>query len=666
MPALATALARASYYFRRIRETSASTASAIVWSRLKPHVYRPAYAIRRIRGARPDAHQQSALALFSREFGARLAADALSPRRDEVLERAQAALAGEIPCLGYGARPAPRGPLWLTDVFHGYAWSADYFADCDFLQAERRVDVKVVWEFSRLQWLPWLAEGAQVDHERRDRFVQAFLETVDDWSVANPLGYGPNWTCGMEVSIRAVNLVMGLALVHGLLPPGASGRIVTVLEEHLQFIHRFPEISDVRGNHYLADLMGPAVIEGVLRPGSSSHAAAVLAFAEAADAQFDSEGAHFEYATVYHRLCLDMVAIVTALAHRSSLPTTGSLLAVMDRALRFADHVSAAEGLLPLIGDSDSGRVLWFGENPRRYGAAAELFFAVGGQDYRRGPQEHLGAWFCAIAGVDRPTAEPAAPPRRAYAELNGVAVARSGPWTAVMRCGPQGLCGRAPHDHDDALNVWLFIGDEDVLVDEGCHSYTLDPAIRKSYIASTRHNVVTPGDEERHPLTAGSIFATVRDAPVGVARPLEGSAAPAFTATLDVPAGSPFVTCGRDVRLEACGVEVQDHWSWTADRPWCSRWRLAPAWQVHRESPGRFVLTHAVTSRRLSVDFILSDDAEAQEFAYGFAEVYGAESPGVGIAAFSSSPARYGQAGVRITLLDGLNVHPGSGARGH
>jgi hypothetical protein len=520
--------------------------------------------------------------------------------------------------------------------------------------------VKVVWEFSRLQWLPWLAEGAQIDLPRRDVFVQAFIDTIDDWALENPLGYGPNWTCGMEVSIRAVNLGMSLALVHDLMSSDCRGRIVGLLADHLEFIRRFPEISDVRGNHYLADLMGLAVLESLLRPGSSSHVAAVRAFAEVANEQFDDEGAHLEYATVYHRLCLDMVAIVTALAHRTSLPTTASLLAVMRRALRFAEHVSATDGLLPVIGDSDSGRVLWFGESPRRYRAAAELFMAITGEDFRRGAEEYLGAWLCAMAGVDPPASAPAAAARPAYAELNGFAVAREAEWTVVMRCGPQGLEGRAPHDHDDALNVWLFIDDDDVLVDEGCHSYTLDPSIRNAYIASTRHNVVTPGEMERYPLTSGSIFATVRGAPAGVVQPLKGSAVPAFSATLDRIPASPFSECVRKIRVDPDAVSIDDRWAWTVEQTWCVRWRLAPIWQLRRESAVRFTLTHAVTSRCLSLDLNFSEDAAAYEFDYSFAEVYGRPTPGVGIAAFSSLTSRYGRAGMRITALDGSDVQTG------
>src|SRR5262249_23454176 len=67
-------------------------------------------------------------------------------------------------------------------------------------------DVKYPWE---------LALGQQFALTGDERFAQEIAHELDDFVEANPIGIGINFTCTMDVAIRAVNWALGFELVHG-------------------------------------------------------------------------------------------------------------------------------------------------------------------------------------------------------------------------------------------------------------------------------------------------------------------------------------------------------------------------------------------------------------------------------------------------------------------
>lgn len=521
-------MSRISYFTRRLAEIPPQVLARKAWLRVKPRLYAPLYACRRRATRSVPADEEIArvfpiLASLPAQSGCFEDAD----YRIRAGQRAAAALAGRFTVLGYGETAIPSAQGWHCDPFHGYQWPRDYFPRIDFLAASIRCDVKIPWELSRLQFLPWLAEGVRLGGGDADACMARFEAVLSDWIVSNPAGFGVNWVCGMEVAIRAVNLVFSTALVADRMSSAMQAQCLRCLIEHRDYLHRFPEYSDVPGNHYLADLMGLAVLDCALDgPNSLNFARSVERFAAEAERQFDASGVHLEHATVYHRLCMDMLAIVHALTTHAEESVAQPLLAVMQRAMRFADTVASPGGKLPIFGDCDSGHILWFGADARQLDAMRSYCYGT----ERSGESADL-ACFLSSFRRGRETLFTSAP---AVTGLCGPFVTmRMGAVKLIARHGRQGLHGRAPHDHDDAMSFWAFLGEEDLFVDIGCVGYTLDADDRRAAIVSTGHPVWSPAQGVRFVPVDGSVFATVRGAADAVVDLHETANDPAFSLNL-------------------------------------------------------------------------------------------------------------------------------------
>jgi hypothetical protein len=86
-------------------------------------------------------------------------------------------------------------------------------------------------------------------------------------------------------------------------------------------------------------------------------------------AQFHPDGANFEASTSYHRLSAEMVTYAAALAlslpadKQAALPPAARAFptahsARLERMAEFVQHITKPSGLVPQIGDNDSGRFL--------------------------------------------------------------------------------------------------------------------------------------------------------------------------------------------------------------------------------------------------------------------------------------------------------------------
>jgi len=618
---------RARYYLYRMGEAGWRSTTQKLIAKIAPYFWWPVYVSGGFRGLRRRSHNIA----FARvqKLGSRIASFleaqvVLRPiYRDESRQRALLALSRTWTVLGYGKAEIPTGIGWLTDPIHEYTWPSVYFPFVDYVCCEQVCDVKIAWELSRLQFLPWLAEGALLNEDLSDECREQFISIVEDWIQANPPGFGVNWTCAMEVAIRAINLMTSFALFSSKLDERVCALLRSSLEDHFTFLRRFPETSDVTGNHYLCDLMGEVAIASLFDNEDIFNQLANR-FIDECDAQFEPDGVHLERSLVYHRLCMDVLTLGGAFIHARNPQMSASLTSVFNRALNFAKSVADSRGWLPIFGDADGGMVLHLQSEARDI---SDLCSLQSGADHRT-----FAAWLRGIAGDGQYL-------RNCSSEIigpgphGGFIGLKVGQMSLSMRVGDQGLRGRAPHDHDDATSIWAEFSGNDFIIDRGCHSYTLNSSRRLHDISSSSHNVLKAANYERYLGREGSIHLTMRGAPV-CSEAFITQVGNANVIVAQINSAGKMGAVHRIVRVDkgdSLSFEVID--SCVFNDQLVLSWHFAPGFQVQPIGKACFEI------RNTTIDAYLEFRGEQYEgfeiFDYSFAPNYGANSMCLGIRAF-------------------------------
>jgi len=436
--------------------------------------------------------------------------------RDRLLAAAGDVLAHRFDLLGSG--PVDLGPVlpWHTDFKSGHVW--DRTAWYEDLRARIVTefgsgrDVKVPWELSRFQQAPLLAQAYRLTGDAR--FTGAIAATIDDWIAANPPGRGVNWTCTMDVAIRALNWTWALALAPGALLAGSAfaSRLLRALVVHGRFIAaNLEKGTGATSNHYFSNLVGLLALGTLFRGAGEADGWRAFAAAEIAREnaiQTGADGVDYEASIAYHRLMTEMAIVGLVLIGRDGAPA--ALKERVRLMARYAAHYIKPNGLAPQIGDNDDGRLLILGDHRadrrdhRSILASAACLFDDPALLLLAGERVEEAAWFFGPAAVDTLAAGAAgrrAVPTGAAWPDTGVAVLRQDDLYLFLDAGGVGLAGEGGHAHNDTLSVEVHGAGEDLIVDPGTGSYTVDRAVRDRFRATAAHNTVRVDGEEINPM---------------------------------------------------------------------------------------------------------------------------------------------------------------------
>ncbi|HEV3471307.1 MAG TPA: alginate lyase family protein, partial [Pyrinomonadaceae bacterium] len=425
--------------------------------------------------------------------------------RDEALRAAEEITgAGRWPLLGFGTLEFGADVDWLRDPVSGARWPLEYHADVRLARGGGS-DVRVLWELNRLAHLSALARACALTGE--GRFADELLRQLRSWRAQNPLGFGPNWACAMEVALRAVNLLAAFRLLAPHLKADALRFLLDLLAEHGAHVRRNLEFSHVRtSNHYLTDVAGLFWL-GVCLPeleeagGWREWAARELP--REMDGQVLSDGADWEASTGYHRYAAELFLSSFVLARENGVRVEERHRARLRAMLEYTRAILRPDGRAPLVGDADGGRFL-----PVTHRAADDhaYLLAVGAvvldePSFKLTPEAPPELfWLAGADGLRRYEEMPVAPPAgsQAFPEA-GAYVLRAGDAYLLLSASGAGLAGRGSHAHNDALSVEVSAGGACFVRDPGTYVYTADPRQRHLFRSTAYHSTVEVDGREQN-----------------------------------------------------------------------------------------------------------------------------------------------------------------------
>ncbi|MGB6613024.1 MAG: alginate lyase family protein, partial [Trebonia sp.] len=435
-----------------------------------------------------------------------LAARVPETARAAIVAAANRLLKGEWEMLG-AVRTDMVQPDWFWDPVTGRRSSPDAYAFSVNQRDEAAVgNIKQVWEVNRLQHLTLLATAWFLTAE--EAYAQRVADQLRSWLRENPFLSGVNWTSGIELGVRLINLAWIRRLLDSW--PGVAalfeGSETTVrqIRWHQEYLAAFESRGSSANNHLIAEAAGQLAASCAFPwfPESDRwrREAASLLARSLADNTFPS-GINRELASDYHGFVFELGVFAAAEAAAAGTPVpdgTWRLLCSM------ADAMAALVDCLgqpPRQGDSDEGRVVLLDAPARgRWPALLALGDGVFGRLawWPAVPPDAGSVLLRSLAGdVEEVSGRPAARPDRfPDAGISFLRTAAADSPELWCRCdgGPHGFLSIAAHAHADALSVEVRYGGVDVLADPGTYCYHGEPAWRSYFQSTIGHNTVEVG----------------------------------------------------------------------------------------------------------------------------------------------------------------------------
>ena len=423
----------------------------------------------------------------------------LSSAEQQVLVgRADEICAHRFDLLGSGPVDLGEEIDWHRDFVTGYRWDPRLPHGRISIIGSSGSDIKRPWELSRFQHFIGLGAAWQITQD--EKYLSEYVTQAEKWIEGNPVGYGVNWACAMDVSIRAVNWLVGYVFFHDTLGlekyRGFRETLTDSLWEHASFIQKHLEwdgpVCGRQANHFLSDITGLFTLGVFFRETSSGKKWLRLAKknleAEIQHQVFE-DGVHFECSTAYHRLCLEMFlwcqSLGVSVGDEFSSGYNDRIIAMES----FAATYTRPDGTVPIIGDNDSGRLLFSGlneENDHRY-LYTENVSGFGSMD------RHL------IRGDEK--SSHALGKRSKQFPVGGFYFLKNDFASLVVRAGKMAVNGT--HAHNDQGSFELCVNGMPVFVDRGTYVYTSDPEARNRYRSTSGHNVMRVNGVEQNTITS-------------------------------------------------------------------------------------------------------------------------------------------------------------------
>jgi len=375
-------------------------------------------------------------------------------------------------------------------------------------------DVKYPWELARCQHWPVLGQAFALGGD--ERFAREIANELDDFVDANPLGIGINFTCTMDVAIRAVNWAIGLELVHGsrTLDEAFWIRAYSALYDTGVFTRSNLENTyEVTSNHFLSNVVGLWFLGAVfsdLPAGREWLAFARQALEQEIAVQVLPDGADYESSVPYHRLVTELFLASLRLGDFRGEPLSEAYRGRVRDMVTLLASVTRPDGLMPQIGDADDGRLHVFSgcgcttpQDPRHLFGPAAAMFGEGGWRTLAG---EVAEWETRWWGLEPTRAEPWTAPSRLFPDA-GLAVMRAGNDYLLVSNGIVGTKGFGNHKHNDLLSFEYHHSGVPLIVDPGSYVYTSDFDARNLFRSTASHNTVQADGEEQNEFKREWIF---------------------------------------------------------------------------------------------------------------------------------------------------------------
>ncbi|MFH1856393.1 MAG: alginate lyase family protein, partial [Candidatus Omnitrophota bacterium] len=408
---------------------------------------------------------------------------------------------------------------WHSDFKSNYRWNPKTFYINIKFGNIKGVDVKVPWELSRFQHLNILGQAYLLTKDKK--YSEEFANQIQDWIKHNPVAFGVNWRCTMDIAIRAVNWLVAMEYFAGgedeLFGKEFLNEFYVSIYEHAKFIYSHLEYSkDFTSNHYLADIAGLFFITvycPFFKESVKWQKFALKELFQEIGKQVYEDGCDFEASTSYHCLVLEMFFYAELLGKRAGIAFPEHYSNRLKKMFEFSLYSIKPNGEIPQIGDNDSGRFLIFSKRPILEHKYLLTLAAIYYQDAKYKTAyfdfDKEAFWIFGKSGkeiFDKLIVRQEPIVSKDFPKAGWYVIRHNNDYCFIS-CGPNGQNGRGGHAHNDKLSFELSLNGQDIIVDPGTYVYTPYPKERNKFRSTEYHNVVKFNKHEQNEISEKHIF---------------------------------------------------------------------------------------------------------------------------------------------------------------
>jgi hypothetical protein len=390
------------------------------------------------------------------------------------------------PLLGFGEKCFGKEIQWTRDPLSNYAWPLDYHRDVKLVRGDGS-DVRVLWELNRLGHFLTLARAYVSTND--ERYSAEFVAQLRSWAAQNPYGRGPNWTCAMEVALRAMNLLGAFEVFRHSpqLDHDFLQFFLRLLQQHGTYIRRNLEFSYIAtSNHYLSDVVGLlwlGLLLPELRDAAEWRDFGLNQTLREMDKQVLADGTDFEASTGYHRFVTELFLYSFMLCQVNNVAIEERYWSKLRQMLTYIHTYLRFDGYAPLIGDTDSGQVLPF---VRRRADDHAYLLDIGAFVFKDLKSKHAVS--------------------QAFPDA-GIYIMRHRDLYLCFNASGTGINGRGSHGHNDALSIEVSAGGRPFIIDPGTYVYSADLQKRHEFRSTAYHSTVQIDGKEQNTIRVDSPF---------------------------------------------------------------------------------------------------------------------------------------------------------------
>lgn len=434
----------------------------------------------------------------------------------KILKDANNILKHKFDLLGSGIVELGKNIRWNQDFKSGFVWENDFYKNIKIIDLDNNSDVKVPWELSRFQHLFTLGKAYWITDDLK--YYEEAKNEIIDWIEKNPVYNSINWTCAMDVAIRAVNLIFFYFLFEDFIIQDRNflKKLNEIFYLHGEYIYNNLEKNlGFSNNHYLSNLVGLLFLGVYFKDLNEKETKKWLRYSiknleKEMFIQNNIDGTNYETSTSYHRLVLELMFYSLLLLKKNNLKFTNKYEERLEKMFKFLAIITKPNGRFPLIGDVDNGRLVILSNYYDWEVNDARNIISLGGEYFNNKFLKEVGSseledkvW---IFGAKNIYQEKFLKKSEKF-ENGGYYLLQNDSIYCIIRCGELSLRGQGGHSHNDQLSIELNIDGEDFFIDIGTGVYTANKNIRNLFRSTKQHNTVYISPYEQNNFNENELF---------------------------------------------------------------------------------------------------------------------------------------------------------------